>query len=142
MKNILLTLIFAISLPLYAQSQKTDWKLVESEEGAHIELASQSEIRSDITQNSGTPKIVEVKTLAPNIVAVIYSSGLAGTRVQVEVIQGLIYNTQNQKFLGDYAYQYKSTSSPYTLDQPSWKIEGKSLKISDINTDISVSIDI
>lgn len=142
MKNIILTLLFAISLPLSAQSQKSDWKLIQSEEGAHIELASQADIQSEITQNSGTPKIVEVKSLAPNIMAIIYTSGFAGTRVQVEVIQALIYNTESQKFLGDYAYQYKSASSPYTLDQPSWKVEGKSLKISDANTDVDVSIDL
>lgn len=140
MKSLITTLFMLITLSAWAQESKTDWKLVVSAEEAFISLARDSQIRSDVTINSGEQKILEVKILAPDIALIVYSSGVAGTKVEVEVIHGLIYNISTKEFLGDHPYQYKSKSSPYTLDQPVWKVEGKSLKITDVNTDTDVSI--
>lgn len=140
MKSLITTIFLFMTLSAWAQEQKAHWKLIFADEQPLLELVSDSQIKKEVTINSGEQKILEVKTLAPQVAVIIYSTGVAGTKIEVEVIHGLIYNAATKEFLGDYPYQYKSKSSPYTLDQPNWKVEGKSLKITDVNTDTDVSI--
>ena len=144
MKKLLLILIIGASLSgnLQAQSKSNDWKIERHGDEANLVLASDEEVKIELTVNSGVQKILEVKKMGQKLLAVIYSTGMAGTHVPVEVIQAAVFNPETRQFLGDYPYQYKSNSAPYKLDQPIWKLDEKSLKIMDENTDLNISINL
>ena len=124
-----------------AQMQVNDWKLTTQDGYSEISLVKKPSVIAEASMLGGEQKILEVRKFSPKVVVIVYKAGISGTSVLVESTYGLLYNIESQKFLGDYPLRYKTQSdAPYTFEQPSWKVEGNSLKISDANSDIEVTI--
>lgn len=123
--------------------QLDEWKIAEVDGSFFIEHFDDEKITQEIYWDAGGPELSDVLNLTYNHIVIVYLSGSVGSSAIINIYRGLIFDTDEMAFIGDFPYKYeKQNDMDDELTQPEWNIKDGKLQIKDIYEGIDTLLDL
>lgn len=121
-------MIFIFCLLIQTASYAGAWDIKAKNNGFLLFNKSNSNLKSEVITHGGTPYFVSSERKG-KLDLIVYYAGSAGTKYQVSIYRAIIFDRDNNRFLGDFPFRYESKS--YEVDQPQWKFLKNKIEITD-----------
>jgi hypothetical protein len=123
--------------------QLEEWRIAEVDGSYVIQHLHEEEITHELTWDAGGPDLSDVISLTPTHLIVVYLSGSVGTSAIMDIYRGLIFDTDEMVFVGDFPYKYEhQNGTDEALTQPEWTLKDGKLHIKDVTEGIDTVVDL